>query len=42
MEGFFERDIWKDLLKWKNTSKATLEVHGTRQVGKTTVLKKVL
>ena len=40
MKQFFERDIWEDLLKWKNTSKATLEVHGARQVGKTTVLKK--
>ena len=37
---FFERDIWKSLVKWKNTSKLTLEVHGARQVGKTTVLKK--
>lgn len=40
MERFFERDVWKDLSKWKNTSKLTLEVHGARQVGKTTVLKK--
>lgn len=37
---FFERDIWKSLVKWKNTSKLTLEVHEARQVGKTTVLKK--
>lgn len=37
---YFKRDIWKELLYWKNNSDMTLEVQGARQVGKTFILKK--
>ena len=40
MEYYFKRDVWKDLLEWKKTSRYTLEVKGARQVGKTFILKK--
>ncbi len=37
---YFKRDIWKELLYWKDYSDVTLEVQGARQVGKTFILKK--
>lgn len=40
MEYYFKRDVWDDLLKWKEKSKESLEVNGARQVGKTFILKK--
>lgn len=37
----FKRDVWKELLYWKNNmASTTLEVRGARQVGKTYILKK--
>lgn len=39
----FKRDVWDELLYWKNNmSTTTLEVQGARQVGKTYILKKFL
>ncbi len=40
MEYYFKRDVWKDLLEWKEKSDLSLEVCGARQVGKTFILKK--
>lgn len=37
---FFQRDVWNELLYWKDNYELTLEVHGARQVGKTYILKK--
>ena len=40
MGYYFKRDIWEDLLEWKEKSDLSLEVRGARQVGKTFILKK--
>ena len=41
MEEFVEREIIKDLIKWKNSkNRKPLIVHGARQVGKTFIIKK--
>jgi len=38
---FLERDIYKDLVDWKNTDDSVLFLRGPRQVGKTYLLKKL-